>query len=370
MTVHYIGADVDCRMTNLAVDVNGRIQREFCVPTTIPSLRAVIASIPRPRVLTFEEGPMAHWLGRGLRGEVDELVICDPRRNRLVSQDGDSDDRIDARKLATLLRGGFLRAVHHSDDEQRVLLKQWVGLYHDRVREAVRQVNKIRGRCWQYGLRPPRGALRNRQRREAWLTELGAHPLARQLAMLFLGFDSAARQVEVSRGEMACLSKPYPILRYWRELPGVGPVRSITLLAYLDTPWRFGNNPHKLWKYCGVGLERSSSGKDRLGRMKVGQLQLAWRVNRRLKDAVMGAAISAIQQGRNVFAEQYERLVHNGLTPSNARHTVARKLLTVMWGMWKTGTRLDLSRVGQACRHGCNQDNSQVFRATKARGGL
>jgi len=55
----------------------------------------------------------------------------------------------------------------------------------------------------------------------------------------------------------------------------------------------------------------------------------------------MGAAISAIQQGKNVFAERYERLVRHGLTSGNALHTVARKMLTVMWGMWKTGTRLD-----------------------------
>jgi len=124
-------------------------------------------------------------------------------------------------------------------------------------------------------------------------------------------------------------------------LPGVGPVRAITLYAYLDTPWRFDNNPHKLWKYCGVGLERSSSGKDRHGRMKVGQLQLAWQVNRRLKNAVMGAAVSAIRQGNNVFAAQHERLVRNGLTAGNVLHAVARKILTVMWGMWKTGTRFD-----------------------------
>jgi hypothetical protein len=113
------------------------------------------------------------------------------------------------------------------------------------------------------------------------------------------------------------------------------------LLAYLDTPWRFHNNPRKLWKYCGVGLIHSSSGRDKNGLPKKGLLQLAWAVNRRLKDAVMGSAISAIRQGDNVFADYYERLVHNGLTPSNARHTVARKMLTVMWGMWKTNRPFD-----------------------------
>ncbi len=343
MITHYIGADVDSKMTNLAVDRNGKIIREWCVPTTVKMLRDAIEAVPRPRELTFEEGPMADWLGRGLRPVVDRLVICDPRRNALINRDGDSDDRIDARKLAGLLRGGYLRAVHHSDDARRVELKQWVGLYHDRVREAVRQINKIRGRCWQHGLRPPRGVLRNVPVRQAWLAALGKHPGVSQLTMLFIGLDAARDQVQLSRRRMGQLARHTPILDCWQELPGVGPIRALTLYAYLDTPWRFANNPHKLWKYCGVGLEHAGSGKDRQGRMKLGHLQLAWQVNRRLKGAVMGAAISAIGQGDNPFAEQYERLVSHGLTPSNARHTVARKLLTVVWGMWKTNTRYDPS---------------------------
>jgi hypothetical protein len=124
-------------------------------------------------------------------------------------------------------------------------------------------------------------------------------------------------------------------------LPGVGPIRAITLYAYLDTPWRFASNPHKLWKYCGGGLEHAGSGKDRNGKMKMGTIQLAWQVNKRLKGAIMGAAISAVRQGHNLFAAQYERLVQDGLTTGNALHTVARKMLNVMWGMWKTGTRFD-----------------------------
>lgn len=345
MTVHYIGADVDSRMTNLAVERNGRVIREFCVPTTIAALREVLESIGRPRWLTFEEGPMADWLARNLRAAVEELLICDPRRNALINQDGDKDDVIDARKPAALYRGGYLREVHHSDDPRRVELKQWVGLYHDRVREAVRQVNKIRGRCWQHGLRPRRGALRNAKARQDWLRELEGQPAKAQMELLFMGFDTAARQAALARKMILTLSRGAEVVKQWQELPGVGPIRAITLYAYLDTPWRFGGNSRKLWKYCGVGLERSSSGKDRRGRMRIGQLQLAWQVNRRLKDAVMGAAVSAIGQGKNVFAQQYERLVSNGLSRDNARHTVARKLLTVLWGMWKSGARFDPRQV-------------------------
>jgi transposase len=165
--------------------------------------------------------------------------------------------------------------------------------------------------------------------------------LVEQLNLLWIGLDASREQVKIARRQLRRLSKPYEIIEYWQELVGVGPIRATTLFAYLDTPGRFGNNRRKLWKYCGVGLERASSGKDRQGKPKVGLLQLAWAVNKRLKDAVMGAALSAIWQGRNVFARQYERLVRDGLTARNARHTVARKMLTVMWGMWKTKRRFD-----------------------------
>jgi transposase len=194
-------------------------------------------------------------------------------------------------------------------------------------------------------VRPPRGVLRSVQIRKEWLEGLGAHPLGRQVRVLLSGYDAMAAQVQVCRKEMERQSRGIEIVRLWKDLPGVGPIRALTLYAYLETPWRFGNNPKRLWKYCGVGLVRSSSGKDKQGRPKVGLLQLAWQVNRRLKGAVMGAALSAIRQGANVFAQQYERLMASGVSPGNSRHAVARKLLSVQWSMWKTGKPFDPSWV-------------------------
>jgi len=346
MVTSYIGADVDSKMTDLAVERNLKIVQRFRVPTTIAALREVLAQIRGHKELTFEEGPMADWLYRNLKDCVDELIVCDPRRNGLIANDGDADDVIDAGKLATLLRGRYLRAVHHSDDSREVVFRQWVALYHDRIRQAVREINKLRARCRMYGVRPPRGVLRNAARRERWLVELEKSPLVEQLKMLWIGYDAVARQVEICRRQMGQMGKFDKIIQLWQELPGMGPVRATTLRAYLETPWRFANNNRKLWKYCGVGLERSSSGKDKDGKPKIGLLQLAWRVNRHLKDAVVGAARSAIEQRNNVFAHMYERLVRNGLTTGNALHAVSRKMLTVEWGMWKSRTGFDPKLIG------------------------
>lgn len=348
MNTSYVGADVDSKMTDLAIERGQRIVQRLRVPTTIPALREALRSIRRPRELALEEGPMAQWLHDHLASEVDRLVVCDPRRNRLITDDGDKSDPIDAAKLAALLRGGFLREVHHSDKVAHVVLRQWVGLYHDRVREAVRQLNKVRARCLMFGVRPPRGVLRTPEVRQQWLQGLGAHPLGEQARLLLEGYDAMAAQVRRCRREFSQRSRGLAIVQRWQALPGVGPVRAVTLYAYLETPWRFGNNPKRLWKYCGVGLVRSSSGKDRQGRPKPGLLQLAWQVNRSLKATVMGAAVSAIQQEDNVFAQQYQQLLLRGVSPGNARHTVARKLLSVQWSMWKTGRPFDPELIAAA----------------------
>jgi len=339
MATSYIGADVDSKMTELAVD-NGRTIQRHRVSTTIPALKEVLAGIGGRRKLTFEEGPMAQWLYRNLKQDVDELVVCDPRRNRLITDDGDKADPIDAGKLAELLRGRHLRAVYHSDDDQQVLLKQWVSMYHDRVGDAVRQINKIRARCRMHGIRPPRGALRTGAIWEEWIAQIKQHPVAGQLRVLWVGLDANRRQSRMARQMLGRLARPYPVLARWQELPGVGLIRAVTWMAYLDTPWRFAC-PKKLWKYCGVGLQRKASGTDKRGRPKPGTLKLAYRVNRRLKEAVVGAAWSAIGQGDNVFAEYSGQLLRKGVYEANAWHAVARKLLTVMWGMWKNGSRFN-----------------------------
>ena len=115
MTVNYIGADVHSKTTNFAVERKGQIIKEFCIPTSLAAWRDVLKEIPGEKKLVIEEGTMAGWLYRNLKDTVDEFIVCDPRRNSLITQDGDKTDEIDARKLAELLRGVHLpRSVRES----------------------------------------------------------------------------------------------------------------------------------------------------------------------------------------------------------------------------------------------------------------
>jgi transposase len=340
MTAYYIGADVHSNSTELAIERNKKIVQRYKLPTSIVALTNVLDSLKGEKHLAIEEGPMAGWLYRNLRMKVDELIVCDPRRNKLVDSDGDKDDKIDATKLACLLRGNFLRPVYHSDDVGRTELKHWVSLYHDRVRDAVRNINKIRSRCRMHGISIPRLVVRRAKARDKWLSKVSNQTPARQLELLWIGYDATSQQVRIARRRLSVLSGKYKIIKFWSLLPGIGLVRATTLFAYLDTPWRF-KRKNKLWKYCGVGLQRTTSGTDKKGRPKPARLQLPWAVNRTLKNAILGAAASAINQKNNLFRQHYERMLEDGIMPSNARHAVARKLLTTMWAMWKTNSRFD-----------------------------
>jgi len=341
MATYYIGADVHSNNTELAVENRHKIMARYSVPTTIPAISTVLNSLQGKKILAMEEGPMAGWLYRNLCESVDELVVCEPRRNKLITCDGDKDDKIDAGKLAVLLRGKFLKTVHHTNDNKRAYLKHWVNLYHDRVRDAVRYINKIRACCRMHGVATPRKVIHNNANLNDWLSSINNSVLQAQLQMLWIGYEATKEQVVMAREQLNSLARKYPTIKHWCRLPGIGLIRAATIFAYLGTPWRF-KKKSKLRKYCGVGLERTASGTDKKGRIKPARLRLPRMVNRRLKDAVLGAATSAINRHKhNGFKKYYERMLSNGVTPANARHSVARKMISVMSGMWKTDSKYD-----------------------------
>ena len=47
-----------------------------------------------------------------LKPHVAKVIVCDPRKNALLTA-GNKNDRVDARKLSHLLRAGLYAADHH-----------------------------------------------------------------------------------------------------------------------------------------------------------------------------------------------------------------------------------------------------------------
>lgn len=289
--VHFIAMDTHCHSTDICVKTRAnRPGRRWRVATTIPAIREVLEAVARPRKLTFEEGPLADWLWRNLREVVDEALVCDPRRNALVAKDGDKDDPIDAEKLCDLFMGGYVRAVYHPESLRRQVCKQTVGLYHERVRHRVAQSNKVVGLLRRWGVVVRAKDFKEVEDRAALLGRVGELPehqvVSRHVELLWAGYDEAVREEKLLRRELVRLAKGEEAVVRWQALPGIGWVRGMTLLTYLDTPWRF-RSKQALWKYLGIGLVREHSGD---GRELV---HVERKTNRVLKGTILGAAESA-----------------------------------------------------------------------------
>jgi len=340
---HFIGVDVHCRFSEVAViDSAGAIVSRAQCRTNIPALILELEKVARPRRVVIEEGPLADWLLRNLQSHVDGMVVCNPRRNRLIAQEGDKRDPLDAAKLAQLYRGGYVKLVHHPESLTRALLKQHVGLYHDRVRHRVSEALRIASLFRRHGVFVRERDFASVAERGPLLARLPKSRLLREdVRLLWKGYDMAVVQEEWLRRRLVQLAKKEEVVRRFAELPGISWIRGLTLFVWLDTPWRFPTKS-SLWKYLGIGLEQRSSGTG-LKRLRVPAV-----VNRRLKSTILGAARSAVAQGDNPFADQHRRWTEKGLSPRTARRNVARSLSATMWGLWKNGSAYRPDWVGVA----------------------
>jgi len=330
---YFIGLDAHCKSCELAVVTEtGKVTKRLKCGTNIPNLVAFLNEVPRPRWLTFEEGALADWLARNLREHVDELIVCEPRRNRLIAHDGDKDDPLDAEKLAQLLRGGYLKEVHHPESLERSAFKQLVMLHHDRVRARVREGNRTLGYLRGHGVFARQPALCKEDERAALYEKLPQNDIVREcLRVLLESFDLLVEQENEVKRRLEKHARQEAVIKRWFELPGIGWIRAATLFVGLDTPWRFASKA-ALWRYLGIGLERRGSGSGPM------QVRVAQNANRLLKSAILGAAKSAVALDDNCFADQHRKWVANGVSPRNARRNVARSQAAVMWGMWKSGS--------------------------------
>ncbi len=208
----------------------------------------MLAQVRKPRRLTFEEGPLADWLTRELSSRVDELVVCEPRRNHWIAKDTDKDDDLDARKLADLYHGGYLKPVHQTPTLERSLLKQEVLLYRDRVRERVRQGNQLVALLRRHGVFLKVDRLLDLQE---WRQQLARLPesdsLRRGLERVREVYELLITEEQSLRKELVGRACTIDLIRRFEPLPGIGWIHRITFYAIVDTPHRFGSK-QALWR--------------------------------------------------------------------------------------------------------------------------
>jgi transposase len=137
------------------------------------------------------------------------------------------------------------------------------------------------------------------------------------------------------------------------QLPSIGPIRSVLLLALIQTPHRF-RTKRQLWTYCGLALETRDSGEYRVEHGHFRRVKKAATVrglnknhNHDLKNLFKGAATRAAAVS-GPFHEFYAARVARGMRPSMVRLTLARKIAAIALTIWKKGAHFDAEYLKQA----------------------
>jgi transposase len=298
--------------------------------------------------VTFEEGTSAAWLYDLLKPHVSHLVVCDPRKNALL-QDGSKSDRIDARKLAELLRGNQLSPVYHGENGVRTLkelARSYLTISQDLVRVMVRV--KALYRSWAI---PCSGKQVYAQRhRSLWLDKIGEAGVRRRAEFYYQQLDALRSLRQEVRRDLLSESARHPATRRLRQIPSIGPIRAALLIALLQTPHRF-RTKRQLWAYSGFGIETHDSGEHRFvdGEMRRAKKKASVRglnrnYNRHLKNLFKSAATHAAAQP-GPLREFYSALLAKGIRPDMARLTLARKMAAITLTIWKKGVDFDAQQV-------------------------
>ena len=342
----YIGMDVHQATVSVAVmDSRGRVVMDSVIETKATTILEFIQGVRGTLWVTFEEGASAAWLHDLLKPHVAKLVVCDPRKNALLKA-GNKNDRIDARKLADLLRSGLLWPVYHGGAGGVRTLKELARSYLTITKDLTRVMNRIKGLYRSWAIPCAGQKVYSPRYRSAWLQKVTEPGVRRRAEWLYQQLDDLQPLRREARREMLAESHKHPAHSVLRQVPWLGPIRVALLIALIQTPHRF-RTKRQLWAYSGLALQTRASGEYRV---TGGQLQRAKRQpslrglnenhNHELK-ALFKSTATRASTAAGPFGDFYAALLATGMRPTMARLTVARKIAAIVLTIWKKGERFD-----------------------------
>ena len=347
-SVKYIGLDVHQSTISFAVlDESGKLRSEGVLVMHAAAVLDFIHGQRGTLHVAFEEGTPSAWLYDLLVRHVAKVMVCDPRKNALL-KGGNKSDRIDARKLAELLRAGLLSPVYHGETSAMVLkqlARSYAALTEDTTRVMGRLKALYRSQAIACAGKKPYG----QRHRQEWLDKL-KEGLYRRAQRLYQELDALQALRREARRDVIVESRQHAAARLLRTVSFLGPIRVALLIARVQTPHRF-RSKRQFWAYCGLALETRSSADYRFVN---GQLQrtkkpvfirgLNRNHNHDLKNLFKAAATTASAMP-GPFRDFYEALLAKGMQPAMARLTLARKMAAITLTVWKKGETFDPERL-------------------------
>lgn len=324
----YTGIDYHKRYSvACTLDAQGRPVKQARIDYNDPAaFAAYFAALDEPSETVIE----ACWnwatlydLLEDTRG-VAKVVLSNPAKNRIIADAQVKNDKVDAKALATLLRGNFVATVHVPNKVVRqkkntVRQRLWLARMRTRVRNRIHTVLDRHPRVE----RPVfKDAFCNQGK--AWMKRVDLPAPDRQLLDEDLELhELIEKHIRALEERIEADNADHLDGQRLRTLPGVGKVLGPVIALEIDGVARFPNSD-RLCAYCGlVPTTYSSGGKTSHGRM------LPY-CNRWLKWAFIEAAWIAIGCS-DYFGAFYHRHRARGKGANEAITITARRMAKIAW---------------------------------------
>ena len=328
---HYIGLDVHKKIIAYCIkDQAGEIIDEGKVAANRRALGEWAEGLTHPWSGAMEATLFTGWIYDFLLPHADELKVGHPAMLKAICASKKTSDRIDARKLADALRCNLLPECYMPPADVREL-RQVLRYRNLLVREATRFKNKCSGLLMEAGAEYDKGRLHGKRYFRELVEGLDCVPES-VLSLLWMNEESL-RVFEFNQGLLVERLKTHPSLaervRRLRTIAGVGEVTALTWVLEIGDPHRF-RSAKKASSYCGLCGDYSQSA----GKVKRGPLSK--KRNPHLQTILVEAAKLAPRWNPQLAAV-YEKEVAGGSNPNEATLAVARKLVSYLLCVDKSG---------------------------------
>ncbi len=330
MSIVYVGLDLgSSAFHQVAIGSDGSMSVNRNFTTSEANLRKAVADLRGEIHVHLEAGELAPWAAAVIEPLVQRVVCSHPRDNAWIAKDGDKCDRVDAFKLAELLRLNRFKEVRYAPDQPRRDFKTLVQHYDELTGQQARLKTKLKARLRMQGVIVTGECLFSAAGRKPVLAQVKSSDVRCAIGQLFEVLDHSVSAQAQAKLLMLRAAQAFPEIKLFRTAPGVGPVGACRYSAYIHTPQRFSSK-RKLWKYCRLSVSHRSSNGKPLRRPKLDYSGCG-----RLKDVSRKAFDVSVRAAKdNGFKRTYQRALETTHDATHARLTVQRKIVSTLRAMW------------------------------------
>lgn len=322
-SIQYVGLDVHKKTVAYCVlTQSGRVKDEGTLASSREALSAWARDLKGPWIGALEATMFTGWIYDHLRPHARELKVAHPLMLRAIAASKKKNDRVDARKIANLLRCDLLPECHMAAPQIRELRR--VLRYRNlMVSQAVKMKNKISGLLMETGASYNKKKLHGKRYFNELLGSLSDVPAS---VIDLLGLSRSAMEVfQMNQRRLIDGLRRHPELaeRVGRlmTIGAVGEVTALTWALEIGDPHRFGSVRQAV-SYCGLcSAQSESAGKERRG-------PISKQRNRHLQTILIEAAKLAPRWNAPLAAVHARELAKGHR--NRATLAVARKLVAYL----------------------------------------